>query len=79
MYETDVSRGIATLKNESDYFFENSKVLESLRELFFAGKHLTKFNFDIISSDSINEEVESFSVQAWEETHWCNDPQVCKK
>ena len=73
VHGTGMSQRNALLKNEPGYLFENSKITEILKEIF-TGKHLTKLNLDNTFYDSMNEEVEQLSVQAGEQTHFCNDP-----
>ena len=74
MYKTDVSQSMAPLENESNNFFGNNEKTQLLRETFFTGEHVTKFNFDNTFVDSINEEVKHLSVHSGEHTHLCNDP-----
>ena len=60
--KSEVTHGIAPLKAENGYLFENSEKVELSRQTFFAGKHLTQMKFDDKFYDKINKEVEQWSL-----------------
>ena len=73
VHKSEVTHGIAPLKAENGYLFENSQKAELLRQTFFTGKHLTQMKFDDKFYDKINKEVEQWSLQTHDDMHWCND------
>ena len=73
IHKSEVTHGIAPLKAENGYLFENSEKAELLRQTFFTAKHLTQMKFDDKIYDNINKEVEQWSLQTGDEMHRCND------